>query len=222
MTIHYHHIPATFFYIPKTGTTSLKKWSLQHIKNCEIVTNPLNEKHLYTLSVNEIKQRWGNCGTTFTFVRNPFSRLVSMFHHIGQDAEYRMEIRKQGIERHSTLSTPIESDIKILSIYKKGFENWIINNQFQESNCSLLHALYNIKNDTQINCLSNNIPNIVIKLEEIDRDFYKIQNLLDCYEPIVHLNTSEHKPYREYYNATTKKLVSEWFKEDLETFNYDF
>jgi len=222
MTIHYCNIPATFINIPKTGTTSLKKWSLQHIKDCEIITDPTNEKHLYSLSFDEITKRWNNPGTTFTFVRNPFSRLVSMFHHIGQDAEYRMKIRKQGLERHSTRSTPIESDIKILSIYKKGFENWIINNQFQESKCSLLHALYNIKNDTQINCLSNKIPNIVIKLEEIDNEFYKVQELLNCHVPILQLNTSEHKPYRDYYNNTTKKIVEEWFKEDLETFNYEF
>jgi hypothetical protein len=222
MTIHYHQIPATFINIPKTGTTSLKKWSLQHIKNCEVVTDPLNEKHLYALSFDEIKQRWGNFGTTFTFVRNPFSRLVSMFHHIGQDAEYRIGIRRQGLDRHSTKSTPIESDIKILSIYKKGFESWIINNHFQESECSLLHALYNIKNDKQINCLSNKIPDIVIKLEEIDNKFYKVQELLNCYEPMLHLNISEHRPYQEYYNSTTQKIVTEWFKEDLETFNYEF
>jgi len=37
-----------------------------------------------------------------------------------------------------------------------------------------------------------------------------------------HENGSKHKPYRQYYNSETKKIVQDLFKMDLEVFGYEF
>jgi len=82
MSIHFPYVPATYRNIPKTGTTSFKWWSRDNIKNCEILEDPSRIYNMQHLSLEEIQQKWPNYGTTFTFVRNPFDRMVSIFHHV--------------------------------------------------------------------------------------------------------------------------------------------
>ena len=46
-----------------------------------------------------------------------------------------------------------------------------------------------------------------------------LQDLLGCDVPFPHINTSVHKNYREYYNASSIKLVEEMFlfqKKDIQ------
>ena len=70
--------------------------------------------------------------------------------------------------------------------------------------------------------LNNVVPNIVIKIEEVNQKFNLLQDLLECQVPFIHINKSEHKPYKEYYNESSKKIVRDLFKDDLDAFNYDF
>ena len=222
MPIHYSHVPATFVNIPKTGTTSLRYWTQDNFPDAEITISKENRNHVSHMSYDEMRQHWNNLGVTFTFVRNPFARLVSMFHHLGQDAEARIRDRTVGFKRFELTVVPIESDIKILSLYKRGFENWVMNMHTQHTDCTLVNAMYSAKDHTIMHWLSNVVPDIVIKIEEVNTEFSKIQKLLGCDVPLPHANTSEHADYRSYYNDNTIEIVGKWFKQDLDTFNYDF
>ena len=39
---------------------------------------------------------------------------------------------------------------------------------------------------------------------------------------LVHLNKSEHKYYREYYDVETKDKIYKYCKKDIEFFEYEF
>ncbi len=227
MAIHFPNIPATYRNIPKTGTTSFKYWSRDNIPGCVVMDDPIRPYNMLHLTLDEIKQRWPNYGTTFTFVRNPYDRMVSIFHHIGQDAEARMKERPRGgtpeqygVKKAELDAIPIEVDVKILSVYKRGFENWIHSVEDRVFDGSLL-SLLNQK-ETQLRWLDGVVPDVVIKIEDVNEKFHLLQDMLGCNVPMPHINTSNHLDYREYYNATTKKIVAEIFKEDFETFGYNF
>jgi len=63
----------------------------------------------------------------------------------------------------------------------------------------------------------------ILRLENIQEDFTIIQNQVNCFEPLIHLNKSEHDNYKKYYsNKMSKKLVNDYFAEDIETYQYVF
>jgi hypothetical protein len=227
MAIHFPNIPATYRNIPKTGTTSFKFWARDNIKDCVILDDPDRPYNMLHLTLDEINARWATPGTTFTFVRNPYDRMVSIFHHIGQDAEERMKERlrggtpeKHGVKKVELDAIPIEVDIKILSVYKKGFENWVQTAEDAAFDGSLL-SLLNQK-ETQMRWLDGIVPDVVIKIEDVNNQFHILQDMLKCNTPFPHVNTSNHADYREYYNPTTKRIVADMFREDFEAFGYDF
>jgi len=222
MPIHFPSVPATFINIPKTGTTSLKFWALEHIKDLEITSEASNLDWVSHMSNEELHAKWANLGTTFAFVRNPYDRLVSVFHHLGQNAEERLNNRKAGIMTRDMISVPIESDIRILGVYRKGFEHWIKTDHSSKTDCPMIRMLQDAKKETQLQWLDYELPNIVIKIEDVNTEFHIIQKLLNCQEPFIHTNISSHKPYKEYYTEETQKIVAEWVKEDLEAFGYEF
>ena len=216
MAIHFPHVPATFRNIPRNASNSFKVWARENFKDCIILDKADEPYSLRHISMRKIKETWPNFGTTFAFVRNPFARLVSMFHQVGQAAELRLERHKKGLPCITTL----EQDIKILSIYKKGFAYWVSNPQDIVFNVPLIDTL--TQRETQVRWLDNTVPNIIIKLEEIDKEFYKIQDLLGCDAPFVHVNKSVHEDYRSYYDNNTRKIVEEQFKFDLMALKYEF
>ena len=226
MAIHFPTAPATYRNIPKTGTTSFRFWARDHIPNSIIMEDPERPYNMLHLSLDDIKLKWPNYGTTFTFVRNPYDRMVSIFHHVGQDAEERLKERlnggtknQYGVKKVELDAIPIETDVRIISVYRKGFDNWIMNikdNAFDGSLMSLLN-----QKETQMRWLNHIVPDIVIKIEEVDSKFYMLQDLLQCEIPFPHVNKSQHDDYRNYYTPVTQKIVAELFKEDFEAFGYD-
>lgn len=221
MSIHFSNIPATFINIPKTGTTSFKTWCVENQLDCDIVRDVDNPNLMQHLTKEQMVDRWHNLGTTFTFVRNPFDRVVSMFHHLGQTAEVRLKLRLIE-DRPAFKVIPIESDIRLLSVYRRGFADWVLSSEPRNTNCPLLYALTAMREQSQLRFLSHTIPDIAIPIENVAEQFSILQILLRCNTPFIHVNKSTHKHYREYYNDKTRRVVSKWFEDDLETFKYQF
>lgn len=44
----------------------------------------------------------------------------------------------------------------------------------------------------------------------------------ETYDYLVHLNKTDHKPYKELYNNKLRNLVALYYKEDIERFNYEY
>lgn len=63
----------------------------------------------------------------------------------------------------------------------------------------------------------------VIKFENLNEDFNKISlKIFNKKNMLTHLNKSEHRNYREYYNNKTKDKIYKYCKKDIEFFEYEF
>jgi Sulfotransferase family len=217
MAVHFPNIPATFIHVPKTGGTSFYTWISKNVTNFKQQAN----NNYAEGSVDGATAQWGELGTVFSFVRNPYSRLVSMYEYHYNKAKEHLDRHKQ--DPNAKLPVSIIDYLQTIAISKKGFDYWVT------ALCNGSEELFKINdaNPKQITVTSwynNKLPDIIIKTEDLNQEFYKIQNLLvkNCNDPLPWVNVTKHKPYREYYNSDTRKLVAERFKEDLDNFNYDF
>ena len=96
VSIYFPNTPATFIHVPRTGGTSFKSWARNNIPSSQELPLPdfipsnnniiPNRQHLVSV--------WGTLGTEFAFVRNPYDRLVSLYHYMGQWAEQRFADNK--------------------------------------------------------------------------------------------------------------------------------
>jgi hypothetical protein len=222
MAIHFPTVPATFRNVPRTGSTSFKYWVRVNIKDKIELYNP-NLPHMLThKNLDEIKQLWPNYGTTFAFVRNPYDRLVSIFHFLGQDAKKRVMKRKNNPNFEDFNRYALESDIKVLLGYRRGFTHWIKHSTLS-SDDSVNVPMFNRKDkQTQMYWFNYVVPDVTVRLEQIDTEFIKIQDLLNCHTPFIHINASLHTAYRDYYTDETQKIAAKWLEEDLDTFGYTF
>lgn len=224
MTIHFHSVPATFRPIRRNGTTSFKFWAQANMPDAELVFEENSDGGLLHYTPQQLVDVWGNPGTTFGFVRNPYGRLVSGFHWLGQQAKRRLA-RRQYVKDPKAYPFPFELDVKLAMYYSKGFDWWInnvVDLGVHDLNPYGTLALFADPKQTQLFCWDGVLPDIVIKMEDLEERFVEIQDLLECPAPMFHMNASQHDDYRSYYNDDTRKKVAQWVGEDLDTFKYTF
>ena len=65
-------------------------------------------------------------------------------------------------------------------------------------------------------------PNYILRYENFVKDFEIIQDLLNYYQPLPHLNKTEHDHYTHYYDDDSIKLIENIFYKDIVEFNYKF
>ena len=64
---------------------------------------------------------------------------------------------------------------------------------------------------------------LVLKFENLNEDFNNISlKFFNKKNMLLHLNKSEHKNYREYYDNETKDKIYKYCKKDIEFFKYEF
>ncbi len=129
----------------------------------------------------------------FSFVRNPWDWQVSLFHFMLQD------------ETH-----PQHKLINKMNSFEEYIE-WRVANAVELQK----EFLYDEK--------GNLLVDYVGKFENLQEDFNLIcekLNLQSIELPVT--NTSIHRFYKEYYNDYTRDLIAKAFKEDIETFEYEF
>lgn len=225
MALYFPHADATFIHIPKTGGTMMRYWSEMNIP--DLMTEGVCSKYPGTIvdrhwQLNKIQQVWNNPGTVFVFVRNPYARLVSQFHWVGQAAKKRLA-EKYPYHQEKF----IQYDILESKSYDKGFDRYV-RKLYNKDYSEIWFDKWRYENgwtraDTQTSWINGGKIDIVIKLEEIESKFSIIQELLGCNAPFpkVALNASEHDHYSTYYTSETRQMVTEMFRDDFDQFNYE-
>jgi len=243
MDIHFPLASVTFHHIPRNAGTSFSTWVEENIKDYQRSKMEWTPENAYKIpDYNWIKTVWPNMGTRITFVRNPYSRLVSLYHYVGQLAENRMNHYKTSLANKIDLTNwktqPYQSDnivacilddTKVVELYHTGFKNWlniICNNPdelYKSTRRNSWHLIYSFwEKKTQLSWFCGSMPDVVIKVENLDSEFVKVQNLLGCTAPLPHVNNSVHTNYQDYYNSDLIQLVQKHFEEDLDEFKYQF
>jgi hypothetical protein len=181
-----------FIHISKAGGTSVRDWLKENL-----TTEKVAQKHC---KIDTVKQKNLEFDLHFTVIRNPFARVHSWYWY-----------HAQGLTNNNINNKQAHWKVAV----ENGFNWWIKNNT---RNGSIKESIW----WTQKSFIDTNLPHIICKLENINKDFKKIQEYLDCFESLPLKNTSNHNHYRQDFTLETQKIIEEHFKEDLEYFNYDF
>jgi hypothetical protein len=70
-------------------------------------------------------------------------------------------------------------------------------------------------------CKGELVPDWVIKLENIDTEWKKLQEIIPVPD-LVPRNTTDHPHYRECYTEETRRIIGRRFKDDVEILGYQF
>jgi hypothetical protein len=200
-------IKATFIHTPKAGGNSIAHWLLDN-------TTAASTKRKQHATIKQIKA--GNhtlgpqddLGWTFCVVRNPWDFCVSWYTFKIMLAEYYID----QVNKDPSLNNGISKRYNVqnqkihLETLQQGFDVWLKNQKF----------------NNQIRWADG--VDYVMKLENITEDFKVVQEKMNCYKPLGHLNkTTGRTKYKDYYTSQELvDIVAEHFKMDIETFGYDF
>ena len=134
----------------------------------------------------------------FCFVRNPWSRVLSFYR----------EFKKP---RHQSWSHPI--------LRYRSFEEFCID----FNNCPLKNDIHFVSNYRQATINEKIHMDFIGRFENIEEDFSKvISNFTENAKLDVHERNTGTSNYRDHYNNQTRKIIEEFYKEDVENFGYEF
>jgi len=199
--------PLLFVHIPKTGGTSVENWYGKVYGRENVVVHkhaPLQYRELCNRDM-----------FSFTVVRNPFSRAVSWY----QQA-LSLILLDESIKRFKIHGLT-------MSAWGKGFDYFIQNFYHREGvnpgDDILISPAY-----TQYSYLTidNKLAvDKIIRFENLKNDFKQIENIVGSNFGLEHLKIGPSDKLRDYksvYTSTSRRLIEEIYKKDLEEFNYDF
>jgi len=200
-----------FIHINKCAGTSISRTLLPFLGKDDILLGCTPEGELLNKrsfqfgglnkhsNVNEIKNSidssiW-NSYFKFTFVRNPWDRLVSKYHW--------------------ALKTSWDNEKGFIKKIKKleDFEEYVLSPLCDKTNCK--DFILSENGDIEIDFIG--------KYENLNRDFFSICEKLNLSTSGLNkFNRSLHNHYTNYYNPLSRDLVADWFESDIIEFHYLF
>jgi len=192
-----------FIHIPRTGGTSANKMLKEYSFTYPRIKKRAGEYSQKHWGISEF-EKLVNIEDFFkcSVVRNPFDRMVSIFHWGHQ------LINKKGIKR---------------VWINKDFKKWVVSEEW--INPIIKYApTYKY---TQSSWLRNKDGNIcmdkIIRFEDLEFGWNEVLNTLKIKETLTKIHSTERiDDYKKYYNGQTKDIVYKHFNEDIERFNYEF
>lgn len=141
----------------------------------------------------------------FTFVRNPWDRLVSTYFFL----------KNGGF--HENDKAWFDENLSQFNNFEEFVLNWL-----NEDN--IYKWIHFIPQNEFITVNGKVLIDDVYKLENIDEDMKAIAKKLNLTLELRHENQNPNRnsKYREYYSSKTKEIVSRVYKKDIELFDYQF
>jgi hypothetical protein len=144
-------------------------------------------------------QRWREA-FTFTVVRNPWDKVVSHY-------AYRVQTNQTGLGEK-----PVQ------------FLDWVIeaygrrNPRYYDKPMMFMPQI-----DWITDPGGRILVNFVARFEHLQTDFDSIcARIGRDATPLPHRKSSQRGAYRDYYDEVTRQIVTDWFRRDIETFNYTY
>ena len=184
-----------FIHIPKTGGSSiekcLKKYSTDKItgneNNVQVICNKTNNNYKHA-TLQQHKNIYGDIISDyfkFTVIRNPWDRLISLWHWGGNG-----------------------------NFNKKKFINKIKTRSKEQG--AWAPMVNYICKDNKI------LVDKIVRFENLDKEFHQTMNKMDIKITLPHINKTKHRNYTSYYDDELKTIIEQYYKKDIELFNYKF
>lgn len=196
----------TFVHIPKNAGTSISRWIEKYTR---YEYDDVRHQH-----VSLLPSEWQN--NIFVVVRNPWARAVSWYLFVQQ------MLNKKNIGPNKQFIHPQ------LTKLGEGFENFVTlysDRVFTKSKFALGPHIMTLKSIAQVNYLDDKFDGTVLRYENLDQDWKKIQDLIGCHIhlPITNKTVfSSTKNWQSFYTERTKAVVAKLFEKDIERFRYSF
>lgn len=143
----------------------------------------------------------------FTFVRNPWDRLVSAF----------LFLKKGGANKADRCWA--EKNLSPFSDFHAFVTNWVDRRNVNTWKHFVPQYKFLCQPGSQ-----TPIVDFIGYFENLSEDFAYVQNRLQRHSSLQHLNKTEggKRDYREYYTEATRKIVADVYREDIDIFSYNF
>lgn len=175
-----------YYDVPKAGSTTIRTtwfedaWPARKGPCKYSVLEPYNDKKQYF---------------TFTFVRNPFDRMVSTWKHFISKPYHIQQLKSSGADIAKCQS--FEGFLEMCDGHQN--HHWQPQHVF-------------IPDDV----------NFIGKIESFEEDFNFVCKQIGSDKRLTHTNATDRKPYTEYYTDHTKQIVAKRYSQDLKRFNYEY
>lgn len=195
----YHHKYKTIYiHIPKCAGQSIER----ALFNEKVGHNALWHYQLYNTDLL-------NKYFKFTFVRNPWDRLVSGYFFLKKGG--RNPVDKSWSQRMLSNVNSFEEFIYSLGKDKKYRKKVLAKGHFIPQ----YKFITDFRGKIGVDFLGH--------VENINQDFNFIKNKLGIYTAeLGHNNRSNHNNYKDYYNSEMIEIVRKIYKKDIELLNYIF
>ena len=225
-----------FVHIPKSGGTSVSK-ALQEVYGERILRKKVITKHKGTgkdqqvmvhahMSASVIQsameedwQKW----YSFCMVRNPWSRMVSLWNHIMRDE--KLFTLAYGKTKYNYLPLMLEERKKSFGDWLKTYNKpafWVGAYKHGETAKTAPLVTRQPQVDWIYNHSGQKIVTEVFKLEESDYFVSRMKEQFGIDISFGHYNLRNHDHYKSYYTDELIDLVGEWFRDDIEEFGYEY
>ena len=213
-----HSLRCLFVHIPKTGGTSVEKalgmfgdWRIEdrerffgRIASPDLLAAGFLSRYLQHLTLPELRPLLSPALAdglfTFSFVRNPWDRMVSI--HAHPDPDMLEQAAAQGLElRGVPFATFLDLTANLRHIHLLPQHCFILDS----AGCPLV--------------------DFIGRFENLANDFRKISTGLGTSGDLPHANASQarqHQDYRCYYTDATRDLIARRYARDIEIFRYAF
>lgn len=148
--------------------------------------------------IEEIGEREWRKALSFSIVRNPFEKAVSHYN-------YRVKTNQTEL---ATCPLPFKDWLFVTYGEIKDPFYYDQPKMFQ-SQCAWLE---NINGRVCVD--------LVLRFERLNQDFQKIRKLLNVEGEIPHINKSNHRPWKDYYDYESARIIQKWFARDFAYFQY--
>jgi chondroitin 4-sulfotransferase 11 len=183
-----------FIHIPKCGGNSITS---DHFRNFSHDLRNENFKYFkdsYERSLSKF---------SFTFVRNPWDRLVSSYEYLKNGGNCTLDA---------------EDYLNLFSKYEN-FKEMVLN--WEEVFFDQIHF------KSQSDWICDNDGNIIVdfvgKFENLQQDFDIVCDRMQIpRKKLPHTNKTNHKHYTEYYDDEIREIVAKKYARDIEYFGYKF
>lgn len=183
-----------FIHVPKVAGMSISNYFkpyalMNRLPDGRNVSQHSSARQLIALLGQENFRRY----FIFGFVRNPWDRVVSLYHYI---------IKSPGHEKHERVKAygGFDEFVKMEIPRFRPMQKGLFLDETGEPAVDFIGRFETLTEDIQFVCEKAGIE----------------------FKVLPHVNKTSHVDYRDYYNETTKRIVNECCSEDIRFFGYHF